>query len=163
MKRQPGLLLAPMGLVLAVGLVVALRGGSRGVAGPVYTVAQVQAGLMDRPPAWVGPTIWVRGLAAPCPWRGGTARLWQCADDPFILVADPADPRAAPLPLSPPAPDTLLAVLQRLPLLHALAARSLTVPIDTPARFRVQVQRLAAQACGSRSPCYEAVPRDIAP
>jgi hypothetical protein len=151
-----------MGLVLAMGLVVVLIGGNRSVAGPVYALAHVQAGLADQPPAWVGRTVWVRGLAESCPWYGDTARLWQCADDPFILVPDPAGQVATPLPLSQPTPDVLLAVLRCLPLLHDLVARSLAVPIDTLARFRVQVHSLPAQACGGRSPCYEAVLRDAA-
>jgi hypothetical protein len=34
--------------------------------GRVYSVAQVQAGLVDQPEAWVGRTVRVRGIAALC-------------------------------------------------------------------------------------------------
>src|SRR5579864_3706156 len=108
-------------------------------------------------PAWAGRTVWVRGMAEPCPWWGGTTRLWQCADEPLILVADPAGQVAEPLPLSQPAPNALLAVLRGLPLLHDLVARSPTVPAFAPLHFRVRLRSLAAQAHGGRSPCYEAV------
>lgn len=169
MKDYPGLglLLALLGLVLTTSLVLALTVGNDVTPGAVYSVAQMQAGLVDHPQAWVGRTVQVRGMAQPCPWWGGTARLWQCADDPFILVPDPADRAAEPLPLSQLAPDALPKVLRALPLLHALAvrfvARSRAVPEFTPARFRVQVQRLAAQVCGGRSPCYAAVLLAVAP
>jgi hypothetical protein len=144
-------------------LLIHLAAGSQFPHGPVYAVAQVQAGLADQPPAWTGRSVWVRGVAVPCPWRGGTARLWQCADDSLILVADPRDPLAEPLPLSPAAPTGVQALVRRLSLLHDLVKRSQAVPVDRRARFRVHVQLLAAQSCGGRSPCYEAVLQGAAP
>src|SRR5437588_7823977 len=56
-------------LAIAVLLAVALAAGavlvfvvhSPAAAGPVYTVAQVQAGLARHPQAWVGRTVLVRG------------------------------------------------------------------------------------------------------
>ena len=163
MKGHPGLLLALLGLILTTSLLVAITAGSDVTPGAVYSVAQVQAGLADHPQAWVGRTVRVRGMAEPCPWWGGTARLWQCADEPLILVSDPADLVAEPLPLSRLAPDALLAVLRALPLLHDLVARSRAVPVFTPARFGVRLHRLAAQSCGGRSPCYAVVLLAVAP
>lgn len=163
MKGYPGLLLAQLGLVLTISLFAAITARRAVAPGPVYALAQVQAGLADHPRAWVGRTVWVRGMAEPCPWWGGTTRLWQCADEPLILVADPAGQVAEPLPLSQPAPNALLAVLRGLPLLHDLVARWRAVPVFTPARFRVRIHSLAAPACGGRSPCYEVLLLDTAP
>lgn len=162
MKGYPRRPLALLGLMLSTSVLVALTVSSDVTPDAVYSVAQVQAGLADHPQAWIGRTVRVRGMADPCPFQGGTTRLWQCADEPFILVPGPADPAAEPLPLSALAPDTLLAVLRALPLLRAVApppdpmALSQAVPVFRPARFRVQVRRLTAQSCAGRSPCYAA-------
>ena len=56
-------------LIIAVLLTLAVAAGTLPVfvvhnpaaAGPVYTVAQVQAGLARHPQAWVGRTVLVRG------------------------------------------------------------------------------------------------------
>jgi hypothetical protein len=143
--------------VLLSSVPVAITAGSHIAQGPVYATAQAQAGLVDHPQAWVGRTIWVRGLAMPCPWWGGTTRLWECADDALILVADPIDPVAEPFPLNQEAPAGILAVLHGLPFLHGLAPLSRAVPVFTPARFRVRLRSLATQPCGGRFPRYEAV------
>lgn len=154
-------LLRPLTCLLAVSSLVLLLGGAlvltRAPApAPVYAVAQVQVGLANHPQAWLGRVVWVRGVADPCPWWGEATRLWQCADDPLILVPARTDPVAAPLPLGQPAPNGILAALRRLPLLRALVAAPRAVPVYTTARFRVRLHRLAASACGGRAPCYEA-------
>jgi hypothetical protein len=163
MKGQLGVPLTLLGLILATSLVVTITAGSALTPGTVYTAPQVQAGLADQPQAWVGRTVRVRGMAEPCPYSGGTAYLWQCADDPLILVSDSTDRGAVPLPLSPSAPNALLAVLRNLPLLHDLAFRSPAVPVFAPERFQVQVRSVDVQTCGGRSPCYEAVLLDATP
>jgi hypothetical protein len=96
-------------------------------------------------------------MAESYPWWGGVARGGYRADEPLILVSDSAHQVAAPLPLSQPLPDTLLRVLRGVPLLHDLVPGPRPVPVFTPARFLVRLRSLAAQACGGRSPCYEAV------
>jgi hypothetical protein len=54
-------MLAVGSLVLAVGCMLGVaRSADRW---PVYAVATVQAGLAHRPSAWVGRTVWVRGVA----------------------------------------------------------------------------------------------------
>jgi hypothetical protein len=150
-----------LGLVLITGLAVMAiyRPPDRG---PVYTVAQVQAGLADQPQDWVGRTVQVRGMVEPCPLREGTAILWRCPDDPLILVPTAADRVAEPLPLSRVTLDGIPAILHGLPLLQDLVATPWAVPQFTPARFLVRLRSKAVQACSGRSPCYEAVLLDAA-
>ena len=157
MKTLAGLLLTMSGLVLATSLAVATAAALQARHGSVVTLAHLQAGLAEQPQDWLSRTLRVSGIAEPCPWWGGTARLWQCAGDALILVAGPADPVATPLPLSRQPRDTILGLLRGLPLLSALAAPDSTVPLQTPLHFLVRLRLLGAQACGGRVPCYEAV------
>jgi hypothetical protein len=162
MKRYPALV-ALLGLALAGSMLLAVEAASQVPNGPVYAIAKVQAELVDQPQDWAKRTVGVHGMVEPCPWWGAPARLWHCADDALILVGDPTDPVAEPLPLSRLPANGILAVLYRLPFLHGLAAPSRAVPMFTPARFWVQVRSLAAQSCGGRTPCYEAVLLGAAP
>ena len=57
MKGYPGLLLAQLGLVLTISLFAAITACRAVAPGPVYALAQVQAGLADHPRAWVGRTV----------------------------------------------------------------------------------------------------------
>lgn len=156
MARLSPLLCVLLGCVLAARLALGAIGGWPG-HDPVYTVAQVRAGLARDAEVWVGRSVLVRGMADPCPWWGGTIRLWQCADDPLVLGPGPSDPVAEPLPLGLTGEPAALAFLRGLPVLHDLLARSPAVPLFTPSRFRVRLQSLAAQSCGGRSPCYTAL------
>jgi hypothetical protein len=149
-------------MVLSSVLVAALATTSGHGGNPVYTVAQVQAGLADHPQVWVGRTVQVRGMTEPCLWWGGTTSLWQCADDLLVLISGPSDAVAEPLPLGQTA-GTMLDLLRGLPVLRDLLARPGRVPMYTPSRFRVRLQRLAAQSCGGRAPCYVALLLEVAP
>lgn len=162
MVRRLSLPAGMFGAVLIAGLGVAVL-SARPAAGPVYTVAGLRERLAAQPDAWAGRTVVVRGMAEPCPWWGGGARLWQCADEPLVLVAGPFDAVAEPLPLGQTAPGTALAFLRDVPILHEVLARPRAVPVFTPSRFRVRLQGLAAQSCGGRSPCYAALLLDVAP
>jgi len=57
-----------LGLALLAGLVAAVVGRPSSPAGPVYTVAQVRAGLARQPAAWAGRTLLVRGSATQTLW-----------------------------------------------------------------------------------------------
>ncbi len=109
-----------LALVVGLGAVLTTMNTSpRAPGGPVYTLAQVEAGLSQHPQAWVGRTVLVRALLQyePCPWRIANGNIghtffnrYECylapawvADllhshkaftfpDPFLLAADP--PRA---------------------------------------------------------------------
>jgi hypothetical protein len=158
MKLHP-LRVAFAGLALISSVVIAITAivCSQVSQDPMYSVAQVQTGLMDQPQAWVGRAVRVRGMAEPCPLREGTAILWQCADDPLILVPAAADRVTAPLPLSRVTLDGISAILHGLPLLQDIVTTPRAVPQFTPARFVVRLRSQPAQACGDRAPCYEAV------
>jgi hypothetical protein len=60
-----------LGIALLAGLVAAVVGRPSSPAGPVYTVAQVRAGLARQPGAWAGRTLLVRGSAAETFWATG--------------------------------------------------------------------------------------------
>src|SRR2546428_7874492 len=63
-----------IGLVLAVGLVVTIVAG--GVAAePVYTLAQVRAGMARDPAAWVGRIVLVRARVMGTIWLRGAYSL----------------------------------------------------------------------------------------
>ncbi len=64
-----------LGIALLAGLVAAVVGRPSSPAGPVYTVAQVRAGLARQPAAWAGRTLLVRGSATQTLWAiGSTTR-----------------------------------------------------------------------------------------
>ncbi len=56
-----GTLLGLVVLVLIVGAITAVVGGSPPPNGPIYTIAAIRAGLRAHPRAWVGRTVWVQG------------------------------------------------------------------------------------------------------
>ena len=61
-----------LGMALLAGLVAAVVGRPSSPAGPVYTVAQVRAGLARQPTAWAGRTVLVRGNATQTLWAIGS-------------------------------------------------------------------------------------------
>jgi len=74
MKRRRSSRLVLVLAILALGAaltVMATRPHAPTATGPVYTLAQVEAGLSQHPQAWVGRTVLVRALLQyePCPWR----------------------------------------------------------------------------------------------
>lgn len=116
MKRQVGVTIAiAAACILGGGAYLAVRGGATG--GPVYTVAQVWAGLARHPQLWVGRTVLVRGDArvtlAPGSISSGTA-----------ILRDSRDPRAS-IALSWTALNPVLSATLRVPWLHGLVAGNL--------------------------------------
>ena len=65
MQRFP-LFVALAGLALASSVLLARAAGRQVRHGPLYTVAQVQAGLAHQRGIWVGRTVRVRGSAVLC-------------------------------------------------------------------------------------------------
>jgi hypothetical protein len=66
MKRPLLLLIASLGLLCAP---VVARMALGGAGSPVYSVPAIQAAVTRAPQAWLGRTLWVRGIAvvADCP------------------------------------------------------------------------------------------------
>jgi len=87
-----------LGLALLAGLVAAVVGRPSSPAGPVYTVAQVRAGLARQPAAWAGRTLLVRGIAAQTLWATGpTNGIGQSCYRPFPPSSGPGScPLVAP-------------------------------------------------------------------
>jgi len=79
-RRAGATLGVVLGLALLVGLVAAVAGRPSSVTGPVYTVAEVRAGLARQPTAWAGRTLLVRGVAAGSFWVTGptTSEAYFC-------------------------------------------------------------------------------------
>jgi len=74
-----------LGMASLAGVVmsVVVVGHPSSHAGPVYTVAQVRAGLTRQPSAWAGRTVLVRGVAFESFWATG----------PMSGEGHPCDPR----------------------------------------------------------------------
>jgi len=75
-----------LGMVLLAGVVAAVVGVLRSDDGPVYTVAQVQAGLQRHRMAWAGHTVRVHGMAAGVV-LGHTITLYRCGHGPTTCTA----------------------------------------------------------------------------
>jgi hypothetical protein len=164
------LLVALTVLVSALLALVVYAGTSlprlaRGVAaaGPISSVAEARANLAGRPRAWTDRPLLLRGVAVPagtCVAPTGPPVL--CAP-PRVVLAD-ADPTAAvaPLPLVWAAPDTLLAVVRRVPLLSGLLPAPEAMDWGTVATYRVELRSMPDAGCGAAT-CYEALLLDAAP
>ncbi len=70
-RRVAATLTIVLGMSLLAGLVTAVVRRPSSLAGPVYTVAQVRAGLARQPAAWAGRTLLVRGVAVESFWLTG--------------------------------------------------------------------------------------------
>lgn len=86
MKR---LSLGVVGFVVIAGVVATLV-ARRVSPQPIYTVAQVQAGLAHHPRAWTGRTIVIRG-AIVAAYYGPTSAGYQCGRGPMACPADVVD------------------------------------------------------------------------
>jgi len=151
------------GLVLVTG--IAFAASSRRVdKGPVYTVAEVRAHLADKPGAWVGRTVLVRGLAEACLGAGswGDLPLFQsCSRQPPSLADSGSAGASESLPLIW-GTQSRLAWLRRVPLVSGLVPPALTPRWWTLATYRVQLQRAPDRLCGVTA-CYEALLLGAAP
>jgi hypothetical protein len=156
-------LLLPAGLLGPASLATLWLAAGPGheQAGALYSVQEVQMGLAHDPDAWLGRTVWVRGIAARDSCRsltpslaGTTCRDWR------LGLFDAAG--AAPLPLTLGAPNPLLALLRRLPLAGQLVPPPQVVQWGAVATYRVQLRAAPAGPCASPA-CYEALLLDAAP
>jgi hypothetical protein len=161
MKIRVGAALAGLVLVGVPGLRV-LR-DRLGLASPVYSLAQVEDGLRQRPGAWVGRAIRVRArlssLAAPCALMYG-----GCGVAPARYYALDAGvpgstrfPRGTlpPLVLEVGAEDPLYTTLQQIPVLRDLVPRPPRLQAVEVAMVRLEPSPPQI-ACGVRL-CYHAL------
>jgi hypothetical protein len=144
-------------------------------ARPVFPVAIVDAGLSERPDAWVGRTIRVEGViygtwcdvTAPCARLDGSPEsLFRVAGgDRFVLVSaqDPPphqyDVQQPSLLLALGPAGSLLTALRRLPLIGGLSPPPQRFEWGVPTVLQV---RLQPRSCpfSSRRWCYEGVVLD---
>jgi hypothetical protein len=160
MARSPLLLGGLLGLLLAGGLAaVACRRPLD--TGPVYSVAQVQAGLADHPQAWVGRTVHLRAIAEPCPLWGTPEGGLHCASAQPVLVDQTASLTAS-LALTWRPQGPLLALLRGVPLLGDLVPAPRVPAWMAAATYHVQLRGVPAPRCGY-SPCFQALLLDAAP
>jgi hypothetical protein len=159
MQRFP-LLVALAGLALTSSVLIIIAVGSQVSHGPVYTVAQVQAGLADRPRAWVGRTVLVRGIAQL--FVSHTKRP-GCELSPLCFVVqatwrldDPRKPGLVGLPLQWGAANPRRALLRHIPLVGLVVPRQQVAEPDLAATYQIQL-RTAPPDSGATPPCYEAV------
>jgi hypothetical protein len=148
-------------VVLVAGLCMQTRGTAT-AAGPVYTVAQVQALLAHQPRAWTSRTLLLRGVAA-------TVGCWVYTADSLALCVPPrmvlgdADPAAAvaPFPLAWAGPDPLLALVRRVPVLGGFVPAPQAAQPNAVTTYRVRFRAVSDEWCGAT--CYEAVLLDALP
>ncbi len=96
-RRAAATLGVVLGMALLAGLVATVVGRPSSPAGPVYTVAQVRAGLARQPAAWAGRTLLVRGSAAASFWASGpTTGQGHLCDPRFYGGRPQSCPLAAP-------------------------------------------------------------------
>jgi hypothetical protein len=163
-RTQAVWLLLPCALGLAA---VALAAGivpatGRRVGGSVYTVAQVQAHLVDDATTWVGRTVRVRALAEPCPAWGSPHSPLHCRRLAPVLVDPAGTDLADPLPLVVRPGSPLLAALRRLPLAGGLLAAAPAPPWEVLRTYRVRLQAAPGSSCGAVS-CFAALLLAVAP
>jgi hypothetical protein len=160
MKRSPRLV-ALLGLALfsCVLLAWTVITGSRGSQGPVYSVAQVQAGLADRRHTWVGRAVLVRGRAMPCRIRLEQGRFSCAPAQPNL--SDPV-PDGDPLVIVPQDPPAVVAWLFRWSPLGQLLPMPQMLHWGVVATYQVRLQATPQSICAS-GVCFEALLLDAAP
>jgi hypothetical protein len=126
------------------------------VSNQLYSVSEVQANLERHPEAWVGRTVWVRGIVLPA--GCGASDSMPCHDKP-VYVLDRTG--AALLPLAEQRLNPLLALLRRLPLVHLLMPQLQVVRWGALATYRVRLMAVPATVCGP-TPCYRMLLLDAA-
>jgi hypothetical protein len=151
--------IAPLSLLVGALLVV-LALAQPLQRSPVYTVAEVQAGLTEHPGHWMGRTVRVSGIAVLCVSSASLGNTPFCGHgSTFLLDAGGA---AAVLPLAWQRQAGVRAILRRLPLVRQLLAPPQTPRWGLPATYRVQLRATGSGRCGL-PPCDEALLLDAVP
>ena len=156
------LVLSAMGLMVAC-IAVPYAGGWRRTDGlvissPVYTVAQVQTGLLWQPHAWLRRTVWVYAVATHATERFCPYPIATCKGA-LPVLADRPGAAARGLPLVWGGTDPIRAQLRRLPLIAAFVPPQ-APHWGRPAAYRVTLRLAAGAACHT---CFAAVLVDASP
>lgn len=107
MKRQVATSVGAALVLLAIAVAVAVVMPRVSSSEPVYTVAQVQAGLAHDPRAWVGRSVWVRGTVVADVYAPSLAAQEvipgsYTLSSPFIISASSCGPSHTPCQLPVP-------------------------------------------------------------
>jgi hypothetical protein len=164
--RRCALLLAALVVgSLVLGTWSALSAGRlRDGPHPLYSVATIQQLLARHPAAWVGKSVWVRGVAVPgvtvsCGLPPSTY-FDGCLPPHLADAASPATVEA--LWLADRDQGRLLTLLRRVPILAWFAPAPQALHWGVVATYRVRLRAAPANSCVFL-PCYEAVLLDAAP
>jgi hypothetical protein len=161
MQRFP-LFVALAGLALASSVLLARAAGRQVRHGPLYTVAQVQAGLAHQRGIWVGRTVRVRGSAVLCLSSDSQRDPQRCSRWPTYLVTGDAGGASGVLPLTWGHQDDLPAFLHRVLPFAGLVPAAKAVHWGVVATYQVQLRAAPAGSC-TIPPCYQALLLDAAP
>ena len=158
--RRPALVSAVLllaALLFALPLSLATRAlATSPAAGPVYTLAALDADLARRPRAWLGRTLRVQALlGGKCVAMVGLYTQ-SCASWEMALTDPAGDQAVAPLPLTWGDPPSLIALLRRLPLLGWLAPPPQIAHSSATATYRIKLQTTPCAALDDGPVCYGA-------
>jgi hypothetical protein len=148
-------------MVLLIGLAVAALSRHLEQA-PVYRVDAVVALLARNPGAWVGKTVWVRGVALACMPSPNVANILYCYRQPLELRDPGLGGASDALPLAWGAHPSWLAFLRGVPVLGALLPAPQAPHWGVDATYRVQFRAVPPDSCTS-IPCFQAQLLDAAP
>jgi hypothetical protein len=160
LTRRSGLVPAILllaALLCALPLSLAARALEAGpVAGPVYSMAALDGGLVRRPRAWLGRTLRVHALlGGKCTAMAGLYTQ-SCASWELALTDPAGDQDIVPLPLAWGAAPPLIAALRRLPLLKLLVPAPQVVHSSAAAIYRIRLQTTSCTALDGPV-CYGAL------
>jgi hypothetical protein len=149
MRHSATLVASGVALGLVAGVLFVVIHGVTSI-GPVYSVAQVQAGLHHNPQLWVRRTVLVYGVVIgcppgyPCPFiPAGTAETG------LGLASSSRVPLAQALPLDWEPQDPWLMDLRHVPLLSHLVPAPQALYMTRPADYRVRL--VSIKPCGTPS------------
>lgn len=159
MKRA--IVLLALIIALATGVTALITRQGQGAL-PLYSPAQVQAGLALRPARWIGRTVLVRGSITQVGWSEQHV-AYQIDGDPnsgpiasinrvpppgtIVEVALTAEGASLPLRFVAARPDPWRAMLHRLPLIGALFPAPRWTSTTGQRTFRVRLLRPACPGC----------------
>jgi len=181
-RRLAATMSVVLGLALLAGLVAAVTGRPSSPPGPVYTVAEVRAGLARQPAAWAGRTLLVRGVAAESFWaigpttsmghfcylspftcpliapNGATVYLMLTNDsvrsnpNAFFMMGAPTNTTTLLLAVQPIAPNPLITFARRLPSLARFLSAQGQVPGGISHFYRIRLRSAGSAPCAGLVP-----------
>lgn len=153
MKR----ILLMIAALLIAGAVVAFAERARGAAGPIYSVAQIDARLRSDPASLMGRVVAVRGVVGFCPVRAG------CPTGVPPVLSDHLGPLspAPPLQLDFGPADPLLARLRAAPVIGAFVPPPRPLADGYQGVVHVRIEPTPLIDCYTRL-CYKGVLLDFA-